>query len=286
MSSADRVRALRDRAPHARPAPGRWGGPLLAAVVSLVVALTSCSAGAAQEPSRSAASEARLSGTLTVFAAASLTETFQELGARFEAQHPGVDVVVVLAGSATLAQQLIAGAPADVFAAADPETMARVVEEEVVDAPHEFARNPLALAVPAGNPGGVSGFVDLERQELVVALCASEVPCGRAADALLEARGVVPAVDTRESDVRAVLTKIELGEVDVGIVYGSDVRVAGARVESIAGDAAELRRFAPTYQLGVVRESRQRVAAEAWVRLVLGSEGRAVLSAAGFEVPS
>jgi molybdate transport system substrate-binding protein len=224
-----------------------------------------------------------LSGTLTVFAAASLTETFGELASRFEAQHPQLDVVIVLAGSATLVQQLIAGAPADVFASADEATMRRAVEAGAVEAPAAFARNPLALAVPVGNHADVRGLDDLARPDLVVALCASEVPCGRAADALLAARGVSPSVDTRESDVRAVLTKVQLGEVDAGIVYSTDVRVAQDAVEMIEFGVDDAQQFAPTYQIAVVEDTAHRAAAEAWVALVLGSEGRAVLDDAGFD---
>ena len=231
-------------------------------------------------PTNAPAEAVELSGTVTVFAAASLTETFDDLASRFEAQHPAVEVVLVLGGSSNLVQQVIAGAPADVLATADEDTMQRAVDAEVVETPSAFARNPLALAVPAGNPGAVAGIADLAREDLIVALCASEVPCGRAADALLSAGGVTPSVDTRESDVRAVLTKIQLGEVDVGIVYSTDVRVAGDAVESLELERAE--RFAPTYAISVVRGSEHRAAAEAWVRFVQGTDGRALLAAAGF----
>ena len=222
-------------------------------------------------------------GTLTVFAAASLTETFGELASRFEAQHPELDVVIVLSGSATLVQQLIAGAPADVFASADEQTMQRAVEAGAVGRPAAFARNPLALAVPAGNPGGVGGLGDLARADLLVALCASEVPCGRAADAMLAARGVSASVDSRESDVRAVLTKVQLGEVDAGIVYRTDVRVAQDAVEMIDIGTVDAQRFAPTYQIALVEGTGRGAAAEAWLDLVLGEAGRAVLDAAGFD---
>ncbi|MER3390639.1 MAG: molybdate ABC transporter substrate-binding protein [Microcella sp.] len=251
-------------------------------LVGASIVLSAC-VGAGSSVEQPVTPRSSLSGTLTIFAAASLTETFGELEARLEARHPQLDVVVVLAGSATLVQQLIAGAPADVLASADETTMQLAVDAGAVEAPNAFARNPLALAVPAGNPGRVDGLDDLERADLVVALCASEVPCGRAADALLADLGVAASVDTRESDVRAVLTKVQLGEVDVGIVYGTDVRVAGEDVETIDVDAVSAQRFAPTYHIAIAEGTARRAAAEAWLALVLGDEGRSVLDSAGFD---
>jgi len=253
-----------------------------ALLVGALGALAGCAGGAAAPLAPDDGTDRSIRGTVTVFAAASLTDTFEELEARLEAQHPELDIVIVLAGSATLVQQLIAGAPADVFASADRETMELALNAGSVETPVSFARNPLALAVPAGNPGAVKGLDDLARDDLLIALCASEVPCGRAADALLAARGVSPSVDTRESDVRAVLTKIRLGEVDAGIVYATDVRVAGDAVEAIEWGADDLQRFAPTYQIAIVNGTPRRGAAEAWISLVLSDEGRTVLDDAGF----
>lgn len=226
-----------------------------------------------------------LTGTLAVFAAASLTEVFTEFESKLEAQHPSLDVVLVFGGSSALAQQLLAGAPADVFAAADETTMQTAVDGAVVQTPVAFARNLLALAVPPNNPGGVTGLDDLARPELLIALCASEVPCGRAADRLLLKQGITPSVDTREQDVRSVLTKIELGEVDAGLIYATDARVATDRVTTdrvtlvpIAGADA----VATTASISVVVGTSQPAAAAAFVALVTSAEGARVLSAAGF----
>lgn len=223
-----------------------------------------------------------LTGTLTVFAAASLTEVFTEFEAELEEQNPALEVVLVFGGSSALAQQLLAGAPADVFAAADETTMQVAVDGEVVQAPVAFARNLLALAVPRGNPAGVVSLGDLARPELIVALCASEVPCGRAADRLLLERGITPSVDTREQDVRSVLTKIELGEVDAGLVYATDARVASDRVTTVPITGAE--EVATTASLAIVTGSSQQDAAAAFLALVTSSGAVRVLRAAGFTV--
>jgi molybdate transport system substrate-binding protein len=225
-----------------------------------------------------------LSGTLTVLAAASLTEAFGELEERFERDHPGVDVVVGYGGSSTLAAQVVSGAPADVFAAASSTTMATVSDAGlVVGASEVFARNTLMLAVPVGDPAGIEGIADLADPGLLLALCAPEVPCGAAAVNLLQTAGIEASADTLEEDVKAVLTKVELGEVDAGLVYVTDVRAAGDRVEGIRipdADAA-----ATDYPIAVLRDAPNPDAARAWVHLVLSETGAAVLADEGFASP-
>jgi molybdate transport system substrate-binding protein len=265
----------------------------LAACVGAALVLGGCTPVDARSPTADGDATV-LTGSLTVFAAASLTDVFGELEAQFEQRHPDLDVVLVVGGSSALAQQLIAGAPADVYAAADEVTMQTAVDAGVVDAPTVFARGALALAVPRGNPGAVTSLDDLSRPDLLVALCASEVPCGRAADALLAARGITPSVDTREQDVRSVLTKITLGEVDAGLVYAPDVQVAGGAVQMIpiadadadadADAAADADGFGAVYALAAVRGSANPSAVEAWGRLILGPAGRSALASAGFTV--
>lgn len=204
--------------------------------------------------------------TVTVFAAASLTESFDEIAAAFEESHPDVDVVLNYGGSSGLATQIAEGAPADVFASASTQQL----PDGTI-----FATNVLALAVPAGNPGGVTGLADLARPELAIALCAVEVPCGAASATLLEQSGIIASVDTLEQDVKAVLTKIELGEVDAGLVYVTDVRAAGAAVEGIALPEAE----PVAYPIAALTDSE---AAAAFVAFVLSDAGQAILRKAGF----
>lgn len=207
--------------------------------------------------------------TATVFAAASLTESFDEIAAAFEESHPDVDVVLNYGGSSGLATQIAEGAPADVFASASTQQL----PDGTI-----FATNVLALAVPAGNPGGVTGLADLARPELAIALCAVEVPCGAASATLLEQSGIIASVDTLEQDVKAVLTKIELGEVDAGLVYVTDVRAAGAAVEGIALPEAE----PVAYPIAALTDSE---AAAAFVAFVLSDAGQAILREAGFGAP-
>ena len=144
-------------------------------------------------------------GTVTVLAAASLTEAFTTLGEQFEAAHPGTTVTFSFGSSATLAAQAVQGAPADVLAAASTATMATVTDAGAAADPVDVATNTLEIAVPPGNPGGVRGLADLADPDLRVALCAPQVPCGAGAEQVLRAAGVTAAPDTLESDVKAVL---------------------------------------------------------------------------------
>lgn len=261
------------------------------AAVWAALALAACSADAASSPSAASSggasapgAETQLSGTLTVFAAASLTESFTELGERLMAAHPELSVVFSFAGSSTLAAQIVAGAPADVFAAASVATMQTVVDDAGGSpVPEVFARNSLQIAVPVGNPAGVTGLADLARPELSIALCAPEVPCGAAAEAAFAAAGLTPAPDTLERDVRAVLTKVVLGEVDAALVYRTDVIAAEGRVEPIAFDEASA--AVNEYPIVALAGSGDPGAARAFVELVLSQEGRDVLADAGFERP-
>jgi molybdate transport system substrate-binding protein len=215
-------------------------------------------------------------GDLTVLAAASLTEPFGELAERFEAEHPGVEVSTSFDSSATIAAQVDAGAPADVVATADPRTM-RIMADAVED-PVTFAHNELVLAVPSGNPAGITELADLARADYVV--CAPSAPCGALAVDLLDRAGVTRAPRSREVDVKAVLTKVQLDEADAGLVYASDVEAAGDRVEQVplpAGSEA-----ATSYPVAVVSGTDQAGLAQEWVDLVLSAEGQQVLTAAGF----
>jgi len=222
--------------------------------------------------------------TLTVLAAASLTDAFTTLGRTFEGAHPGTDVDLSFGPSSGLARSIVEGAPADVFASASPTAMARVVDADAVaQLPTDFARNLLEIVVPRGNPGTVRGLDDLARDDLLVGLCAPDVPCGEVAARVLEDAGVTPATDTEEADVRALLTKVAAGELDVGLVYETDVTAAGDDVEGIA-----LPQGAPAgtrYPVAVLREAGDPELAEAFVAFVAGSEGQRVLRDLGFREP-
>lgn len=223
-------------------------------------------------------------GEILVSAAASLTDAFAAMESAFEAAHPAVEVTLNVAGSSTLRAQILEGAPVDVFAAADRSNMERVAAAgEVAGEPRVFARNRLRIAVPPGNPAGVAGMRDLAREELLVGLCAEGVPCGDFARRALARAGVEPAIDTGEPDVRALLTKVELGELDAAIVYATDVTAAAGAVEGI--DIPENVNVVAEYPVAVLRGAPNRAAARAFVAFVLSPKGRAILSRHGFQPP-
>lgn len=229
-------------------------------------------------------SDAELTGEVLVSAATSLTDAFEEVESAFEMAHPGVDVLLNLGASSSLRAQILEGAPVDVFASANAANMDRVAEAgAVAAAPRVFARNLLQIAVPAGNPAGVRGLEDLASEALRVGLCAERVPCGDFARLALQRAGVVASLDTEEPDVRALLTKLQLGELDAGITYVTDVASAGASVEGI--DIAEDMNVVAEYPIAVLAAAPNRGAADAFVRFVLSDDGRAILARHGFAPP-
>jgi molybdate transport system substrate-binding protein len=223
-------------------------------------------------------------GTVTVFAAASLTDVFTELGAQLEEEHPGLTVQFNFAGSSALATQLTQGAPADVFAAADTDQMDVVTNNGLVSrAPTLFATNTLEIAVPPGNPGRVTDLADLADPARTIALCAPEVPCGAAAEEVFDAAGLTAAPDTLEEDVKATLTKVQLGEVDAALVYATDVRAAGDSVEGIEFPEAE--DAVNGYPICTLTDAPNPAGALAFAELVTSDAGSTALAAAGFRSP-
>ena len=224
---------------------------------------------------------------VTVFAAASLTDVFEELSHAFTAENPGITVKTVYDGSSTLAAQLTEGASADVFASADPATMDRVVKAGLVHGtPQPFATNTLEIAVAPGNPHGVKGLNDLGDANLAVVTCAAQVPCGAASVAVLARAGVDLIPVSEEQNVKAVVTKVALGEADAGLVYTTDVRAAGGRIDGVAIDGAGsvanrylIGRLAPATDDGTT------ATADAFVRFVLSAPGQTLLADAGFGAP-
>ena len=170
-----------------------------------------------------------------------------------------------------------------VFASASPTTMAVVTDAGLADGePVIFVRNRLEIAVPAGNPGGVTGLADFANEDLTIALCAEEVPCGAAAIKAFAAAGIMPAPDTLEQDVKSALTKVELGEVDAALVYRTDVIVAGDAVEGIEFSEAE--EAINDYPIVVLADAPNPDAAQAFMAYVLSEAGIQVLADAGFDV--
>jgi molybdate transport system substrate-binding protein len=219
-----------------------------------------------------------------VSAAASLTDAFADIEGAFEAIHPDVDVVMNLGGSSNLRDQILEGAPADVFASADTPNMDRVVAAGRAAAPpRTFARNTLTIAVPVGNPAGVTGLDDFSDPRLLIGLCAEAVPCGALARRALHAAGIAASVDTNEPDVRALLTKIEAGELDAGLVYVTDVAARDGRAEAIAIEAGA--EVATEYPIAVVKGTHNLADAEAFMAFVVSPEGQRILNGHGFASP-
>jgi molybdate transport system substrate-binding protein len=223
-------------------------------------------------------------GGITVFAAASLTEAFGALGAAFTAEPGGVDVTLSFGGSSDLVAQIDAGAPADVFASADAESMDRLVaSHRTAGQPRVFATNRLAILTAPGNPRGITGVADLADPDLVVVTCAAEVPCGAYASELFATAGVTVTARSLEENVKAVATKVTLGEADAGIVYATDVLAAGARAGGV--EIPPELNVAAAYPITALAEANDPDTAEAFVDFVLGPQGQSILTSYGFREP-
>ncbi|MEV0194056.1 molybdate ABC transporter substrate-binding protein [Kitasatospora purpeofusca] len=240
--------------------------------------------GAATGAGTSAAGVPKATGAITVFAAASLKETFTDLGKKFEAANPGAKVTFNFGGSSALATSINSGAPADVFAAASPATMKTVTDAGgAAGEPKTFVRNTLAIAVPKGNPKHFAGLADLAAPGVKVALCAKEVPCGAAALTALKAAGVDLTPVTLEQDVKGALTKVELGEVDASLVYRTDVRADAAKIDGV--EFPEAAKAVNDYPIAALAKAPNKDGAAAFVAYIQSSEAQQVLTAAGFQAP-
>ncbi|ALO92512.1 molybdate ABC transporter substrate-binding protein [Streptomyces olivaceoviridis] len=267
---------------------------LAGAGAAAALALSACSSSSSDSTDSSNSSDSsassgtstspKLSGTVTVFAAASLKESFTALGKEFEKQHPGTQVSFNFGGSDTLAANITGGAPADVFAAASPKTMAVVTDQkDTAGTPVTFVRNQLEIATVPGNPHKVASLKDLTKAGLKVVLCDRTVPCGAAAQKALDASGLKLTPVSYEQDVKGALTKVELKEADAAVVYKTDVRAAGDKVEGV--EFPESARAVNDYPIALLKNAPNTEAAKAFVALVRSAEGQKVLSEAGFLKP-
>ena len=238
----------------------------------------------ASQAAPTAAATSAPTGSITVSAAASLTDVFPVIADAFMKKYPGTSVRFNFSGSATLVQQVIAGAPVDVLATASEPTMWSAVNAGRVGAPLLFAKNTMAIAMPPGNPAKIVGLPSLARDGVLVAECAVSVPCGTAARDLLARNAVTVRPVTLELDVRSVLAKVMAGEVDAGIVYATDVRSAGSRVASVA-IPAELN-VTTSYPIAAVNGAANPTAAQAFVNYVrFTPSAQGILRAYGFAKP-
>jgi len=245
----------------------------------LVMVVVACG-GAAVPTTRTAA----LSGSVTVFAASSLTDALTKAGDELKVRNPATNYVFNFGSSSTLATQIANGAPADAFASADESNMQRIVDANLTDgAPSLFATNRLAIAVAPGNPKNVASLADLARAGLVVVLAAPTVPAGKYALDSLAKAGVKVTPASQELDVRSVLNKVALGEADAGIVYLTDVLSAGARVGSIA--IPEEQQVVARYPIAVIKGAQNTELARAFLDYLLSDEGQRLLAGFGFSRP-
>ena len=261
---------------------------IVALVVTLLVACGGSSSGSATATNPSSGSTpgtGMASGTLTVSAAASLTDPFKKIADAFRKANPGVtDVKLSFDSSSTLAKQILDGAPADVFASADEVNMTKLTDAHLVaGTPQVFARNRLAIVVKKGNPKGVRTLTDLATVD-TVSLCGREVPCGKYADQVLQQAGVTIPTEriTRGQNVKATLGAVADGDADAGIVYATDV--TGERVEAVAIPDAQ--NAIATYPIAVVSAAGNPAAAQAFTAFVLGPEAQTILRQAGFLPPT
>lgn len=242
-----------------------------ALVLALGAATTGCSGGGNDE-------------SLTVLAAASLSGTFSELEQAFHEEHPGVDVRLSFDSSATLAGQVVEGAPADVLATADEQTMESAVAAGATDGrPTAFASNRLVLVVPDDNPARIHSVADLDKKGVDYVVCVPSAPCGHIAVAALDEAGIDAPAASEEADVKAVLSKVMLGEADAGLVYSTDALDAGESVRTfeISSSPATTTR----YFVAALRDPASPELARDWVDLVLSKRGQKVLADAGFGSP-
>ncbi|MDT0231978.1 molybdate ABC transporter substrate-binding protein [Curtobacterium sp. BRB10] len=223
-------------------------------------------------------------GSITVFAAASLQQTFTTLGKRFETANPGASIRFSFAGSSDLVTQIQNGAPADVFASADEANMAKLSSTDLASgSPRDFATNVLEIAVAPGNPKGITDLDDLTAPGVQLVTCAAPVPCGAATAEVESASGVDLEPVSEEQSVTDVLGKVESGQADAGLVYVTDVRGAGGKVDGVPFD--ESATAVNTYPIGVLRDSEDPALAQAFSEYVRSAAGQRVLADAGFGKP-
>lgn len=268
---------MRARQSHAP----RTSRTLPAIVLAVAVALAlGAACGGSDKPSRKSPDQGKISGSITVSAAASLTEAFTTLKAGFEKAHPGSKIKLNIGASSMLVDQIQQGAPADVIATADTKSLGTLVASGKVGKPETFARNRLAILVEKGNPKHVRSLADLARSDVVLVLCAPEVPCGKFAAQALARAHVAAQPKSFEDNVKAVVNRVTLGEADAGLVYVSDVVAAGGKAEGIP--IPDDQNAVASYPIAVVKGSANQVTDRAFVAYVRSRAGQAVLEKDGF----
>jgi molybdate transport system substrate-binding protein len=264
--------------------------PFTTLALVLLVAFAAAGCGSSGSSKSSASTKPttpapKLSGSLTVFAAASLTEAFNDEKTTLATSAPGLKLSYDFAGSQALVTQIQQGAPADVFASADTKNMQKLVTAGLVETPKTFAHNQLEIAVAPGNPKHITGLADLERAGVVLVLEDPSVPAGNyALQAFAKAGLPAPHAQSLELDVKSTLAKLTLGEADAVVVYVTDVKSAGAKVQGVEIPDAD--NVVATYPIAVVKASKHLAAAQAFVDEMVSGSGQQALQARGFLPPS
>lgn len=276
-----------DESATRRTKPGTWLGAAVLAVLALL--LSACSSGTSTDSSGNPGSgaptteDAAVSGELVVFAAASLKESFDEIVTLMAEEYPDLTITMQYGASGQLATQIQQGAPADVFASADPVSMEQLTTSGEIADSSDFARNQLTIVVPKDNPGGVESLQDLTNPDLTIVTCAEAAACGKITATLEADTGLTIATDSQEPDVKSVLQKVVLGEADAGLVYVTDVSSAGDAVKGV--DLPEAEPLSNTYPIGPVEAAANPDAAAAFIDFVLSPAGQQVLADRGFLAP-
>ena len=262
--------------------PGaRAASRLRGAVVATLLLATAVTDGCTTESRLTTGGAPERTNTVTVLAAASLTDPLTSLARQYERTHDGVTIALSFGSSTTLAQQVAEGAPADVVAFAGTPALDQLPKDATGQGGRAtIARNTMEIATPPDNPGGVRSVADLAKPDLDVVLCASTVPCGKAADTVLSRAGITPHVVSREVDVKATLAKVRLGEADAAVVYHSDVVSAGDGVKGVVIPTSQNTTLDyPLVWLNTKPDT------TGFAELVRSAEGRAALTRAGFLAP-
>ena len=262
--------------------------PLKAASIAAVLGtvLTGCGSSSSGDGDGGGSAAASSGGdrTLTVYAAASLADTFDQLGRKFEEAHPGTTVAFNYGGSSGLVQQLVEGAPADVFASADQRNMTKLTDAQLNDGePTIFATNTLTLVVPTDNPADITSFEDLRRGKVKLVTCAPEVPCGSATQTVEKANGVTLEPVSEEGSVTDVLGKVTSGQADAGIVYVTDAKSAGDKIQTV--DLPKADQAVNKYPIVTLKDSKNTELAAEFEKFVTGPQGKEALQKAGFGAP-
>ncbi len=265
---------MRSRNPVSRRAAKAGLAAILASGCALVA---SCSS----STSSAAAGSGKVTGTVVVFAAASLKDAFDKIGTQFEKAHPGVHVKFNYNGSSTLATQIGQAAPADVFASANTENMDKVTSDNLAKGtPEIFAKNKLEIMVGKGNPKNIKTVDSLDNKDVKVAVCAPAVPCGAYSKDIFSKAGITVHPVTQETSVSGVVTKVSLGEADADIVYVTDVKAGGDQISGVPIPAKD--NVTAKYPIVTLKMAPNEKAGKAFTDYVLSPSGQKVLASFGF----